>query len=443
MPTRKRKPTRKSAARKAAARKGPVRKFQPGGQFPGQQSQTGFGGQTAYQPDPNIATPDRTWGSFSSGIHGTMVSLNASEGEDLLTDTTKVTTGYFTNGAGTLYGTDIYTGSLADSNEAYYFNITQTHPGSASAATQFSVAYGHVGGSGSDTDSGDVEGPTKAIYGQWATTLLDESEISGGFRISNNAGGAPAAAVLSARDPDIYVLVGKRERFKDRINKKNWTIILSGSTSTGTGANPLKLTDDSNTTTGTGTVAGTRYNIVSGTDGVVSGSGASTTVYGWFYPEMGVMVFSAAELSASIPGNLFGNAITASFAKGSEANSVSCSGFSPNVYANGNPANALRFVNCLQSSATYLKFRSEEDQISTSYFCRVRAKDLNFSNNPTFVSGSSNEMVNTDMWGNPNVYISGIGLYGTTNTLVAIGKLSTSLKKNFSTEATIKVKLTY
>ena len=47
------------------------------------------------------------------------------------------------------------------------------------------------------------------------------------------------------------------------------------------------------------------------------------------------------------------------------------------------------------------------------------------------------------MWGNPNVYISGIGLYGAGGALIAIGKLSTPLKKNFSTEATIKVKLTY
>jgi hypothetical protein len=159
---------------------------------------------------------------------------------------------------------------------------------------------------------------------------------------------------------------------------------------------------------------------------------------------MGVMVFSAAELSASIPGLVGTERVTASFSRrGVDAATVSSSGFAPNLNINGNPKNALRFVNCLQGSTTKLKFRSEEDQVSTSYFCRVRAKDLNFSNNPSFVSGSSNEISNTDMWGNPNVYISGIGLYGSGGTLVAIGKLSTSLKKNFSTEATIKVKLTY
>ncbi len=441
MPARKRKPTRRPVSRKKpASKRGPTRKFENGGD-------TGLTNRTAYQVDPNAMANDRTWGAYTGGSIGTTISLNATEGEDLLTDTIKTTAGYFTGGSGILYAADVYTASLANSNESYYFNIAQTHPLTSSAATQFSVAYGHAGGSGSDTDAGGVPGPTKAIYGQWAATLLDESEVSGGFRISNNAGGAPTNAVLSTRDNDIYVLVGKRERFKDRINKKNWTIILSGSTTAPaaiSGASPLKLTDDSDTTPGTGTVAGTRYNIVSGTNGSVSGSGASDRVYGWIYPEMGVLVFSAAELSASIPGYSGTTTITASFNKANtDTNRISSSGFAPNVDANGNANNALRFVNCLQPNGAYLKFRSEEDQISTSYFCRVRAKDLNFSNNPTFVSGSSNEISNTDMWGNPNVYISGIGLYGAGGTLVAIGKLSTSLKKNFSTEATIKVKLTY
>ena len=454
MPTRKRKPTKRPAAKRSAKRQPvrPMRKFKFGGGMHqgGGGFDTGFGANTQYVTDPNATSADRTWGAYQGGSIGTMVSLNASEGEDLLTDTIKVTAGYFTGGSGQLNAVDIYTGSLADSNESYYFNITQTHPLSASAETQFSVAYAHAGGSGSDTDAAAVPGPTKAIYGQWATTLLDESEVSGGFRISTNDGNNPSGKVLSLRDEDIYILIGKRERFKDRINKKNWTIALSGSTSgvsasTTLGAGLLKLTDDSNTTTGTSTVVGPRYNIVSGTNGSVSGSGASHKVYGWSYPEMGVMVFSQAELSASIPGHFNGPNMTASFGKrpSIESTFASCSGFAPNLNAKGNPANALRFVNCLQPTGAYLKFRSEEDQVSTSYFCRVRAKDLNFSNNPTFVSGSSNEMANTDMWGNPNVYISGIGLYGSNGNLVALGKLSTSLKKNFSTEATIKVKLTY
>jgi hypothetical protein len=418
---------------------------------------TGLGGRTAFVDDPTQRDPwgpsnIETWGAIKGGSVGTMIGLNTTEGEDLLTDTIKTTAGYFTAGAGTLIAADIHTSSLANSNEKYYFNVSQTHPLSGAAATQFSVAYGHAGGSGSETNGGDVEGPTKAIYGQWASTLLDESEVSGGFRISSGDATKPSNSRLSAgiRDEDVYILVGKRERFKDRINKKNWTIEFSGSMHEGNGKT-IRLTDDSNTNRGTGTVAGIRYNIVSGSQGTVISASTART-FGWFYPEMGVMVFSANELSASIPGPTGSinvgysgsiERVTASFVAGGEGAASASAGFGPNFDAKGNPQNALKFINCLTRGSSQLKFRSEEDQISTSYFCRVRAKDLNFSNNPTFVSGSSNEMSNTDMWGNPNVYITGIGLYNASNDLIAIGKLSTPLKKNFSTESTIKVKLTY
>ena len=41
---------------------------------------------------------------------------------DTIIDTIKTTAGYFTGGDGTLSGIDIHTGSLADSNEKYYFS---------------------------------------------------------------------------------------------------------------------------------------------------------------------------------------------------------------------------------------------------------------------------------------------------------------------------------
>ena len=41
---------------------------------------------------------------------------------DTITDTIKTTTGYFTNGDGTLSGNQIFTGSEAASNKKYYFS---------------------------------------------------------------------------------------------------------------------------------------------------------------------------------------------------------------------------------------------------------------------------------------------------------------------------------
>ena len=362
------------------------------------------------------------------------LSINDAEGQDKLTDTQKITAGYFTGGGGQLNAADIHSGSLADSNEAYYFNITQTHPESSSAETQFSVAYGHIGGSGSQTDGGNVEGPTEAIYKQWTNILLAENEVTGGFKISQQ--GSSGALSSGTRDEDVFILVGKRARFKDRINKKNWTIVLSGSDSVGTGSELFYFTDDSNTTQATSTVAGPRYNIVSGSDGSpYSASGWKT--YGHFYPDQGALVFSAAELSASIAGHADGINESASF------DGTNFAGFSVNSDSNGNPNNALRFINTLQPTGAYLKFRSEEDKTSVSYFCRVKASQVNFSNNPTFVSGSLNELRIKEMRGNPTVYATGIQLYNNFGDVVAVGKLSTPVKKNFGSEVTIKVKLDF
>ena len=365
--------------------------------------------------------------------------LNTSEGMDKITDVTKVTAGYFSDAGGKKTSANLHSGSLATSNEKYYYNIALD---SETGTTQFSVTYGHVGGSGSVTDSNNVKGETQAIYEQWANVLLPENEVTGGFKISANSGlaSAPSAAATSTRDNNIYVLVLKRSLFKDRLNKKNWTLQLSGHLTNGTTSKALQLTDDSNTSAGVGTPAGRRYNIVSGSQGTVAKT-AATKTYGWVYPELGVLVFSGAELSASLPGK-------ATTAAAVTYQSASQMGFATNDATNAAQNDALRFVNCLTTQSLagftpYLQARSEEDQTSVSYFCRARAGEFNFSNSPTFVSGSVNEVRHLDMHGNPVVFITGVNLFSADGTMIAQGKLSTPLKKNFSSEATIKVKLTY
>ena len=89
-------------------------------------------------------------------------------------------------------------------------------------------------------------------------------------------------------------------------------------------------------------------------------------------------------------------------------------------------------------------FRSEEDQTSRAYFCRALANDFNFSNSPTFTSGSDRRVRHSDMIGYPSTFITTVGLYqGASRELVAVGRLSSPVQKNYGTEATIKVKLTY
>jgi hypothetical protein len=341
------------------------------------------------------------------------------------------------------------TGSTSATNKNHYFNVLNGLPTVSTSETQFSVTFGHIYGSGSDTigdsttNRNTLKGSSRAVYNQLTNLLLEETEASGGFKISQ--GGSVLPTSITAGDPDrfVYALIGKRARFKDRLNKKSWTMTLSGSLSNGTTAKNLHLTDDSAYVPAVATPGGPRYNIVSGTLGVPTGSSPALAKdhkpYGWYYPEMGIMLFSGHQLSASIPG-VHGNNLQVAFKSGSML------GFGIDETEGGKEDhNALRFVNCMKhmGDSTTLRLRSEEDQTQENYFCRIRAEEYNFSANPTFTSGSKNKIRNADMHGNPQTFITGVGLYNSSGQLLAIAKLSSPLKKNFASEATIKVKLTY
>ena len=91
--------------------------------------------------------------------------------EDRVTETTKVTTGYFTGDVGTLAGSNFTTSSLATGEKIYYYNLQY------SSEDQLSVAYGHIGGSGSLSGStANKVGQTEAIYRQFASQLLKPDE---------------------------------------------------------------------------------------------------------------------------------------------------------------------------------------------------------------------------------------------------------------------------
>ena len=375
-------------------------------------------------------------------IAGGNITLDSTEGMDKISQTDKVTSPYFSNGDTNLGSTSIVTSSLSDTNETYFFGISNS---STPTVEEFNVAFGSTQGFGSNDDANAIKAPTDAIYKQYASLLLAPTEVTGGFKISQ----VGSTGTLSTADTEIYVLNARRSNMKDRLNKGTWQISLSGSNTAGAFAavnglngNVLHLKDDSSTTTPTATPVGDRYNIVScSSAGAIAGA-STVKNFGFFYPDMGIMVLSAAELSASIPGSgSQEDSVVAFGPAGTEADKFRGFGFSTDVDVN--EKTALRFINCLVPATGNLKFRDEEDQVSAQYFCRVRSGHMNFSNNPTFVSGSLNELRATKMKGSPQTFISSVQLYNDSGEMVAVGNLSTPLKKNFSSEATIKVKLTY
>ena len=360
---------------------------------------------------------------------------------DIVEDQSKVTTGLFTGNIGTLAGSNFVTASLSAAQKKYYYNLQY------SSADQLSVAFGHLGGSGSTGTNGSLDnlkGETEAIYRYYANLTMDDDLVKKGFVFDSGSDGSTVLAPGHQSDgdrgePGMYFITAERNRMKDRVNKGTWTIELSGSATSGAPSASLKLTDDSAYTDGgqTSTVAGPRYNIVAGEAGTRT---SKTPVHGWFYPNIGLFAIRQSTVSSSIPG----------YKTGSVANSddrvlglnAASGGLGMEVGIGGaNHTNAIKMVNALRKGTHTL--RAEEDQTTTSYFCRARANQFNATNNPTWLSGSSGRLANLDMEGSLEVYATTVGLYDSSYNLVAVGRVSKPIKKTFKTESTFKVNLTF
>ena len=336
--------------------------------------------------------------------------------EDTITSRITVTNGFHDGGVGTLAGSNYTTASLSATQKSYYYNIQYN------SKDHFSVSYGHIEGSGSQEQSITVEGTTQAIYKQFYNFTEPSAE---------NLRDQTGFIINSVTSSDAYFIVAERLQMKDRLNPGTWTINLSGSTTAGVGKF-LKLTDDSKTTDPItpGSPFGEVYSILSGSTGTTVG----TTKYGKFYPDAGLFVLSANEVSSSLPG-------TGSFVQAAGGSVIQGNGLGQDTRVNSAADNAWKMTRALQQGSVTL--RSEEKQYIYDYFCRAKASEFNLSSNVTFWSGSDYQMRHNDMVTNPQTYISEVGLYDNLNNLIAIGRLSSAINKNFSSEAIVKVRLTY
>lgn len=287
--------------------------------------------------------------------------------------------------------------SSNSSSWEYYVPVYDKNPTSDNAAAvQFSVAYGHVGGSGSigdaDVHDNTDKTPTKAIYSQYRNLLLPPTQTQFTF------GGTTS--------PDIIVVNLNRARLKQKLDPGNWELRLSGSVTN------MRLIDGS----GAGenpsiNEAGRIFNIYSGSGGVT----ASNTVFGLVYPDIGLIVLNPI---------------------------VSASAGFQITRTNTEATNSYHVYTAI-SRSKYFSARTEEKVTSNHYFVRITNREFNYSNNPTFVTGSAGTFRWSAMLRNPQVYITTVGMYDDSNRLLAVAKLSRPLLKTFNREALIKVKIDY
>ena len=294
----------------------------------------------------------------------------------------------------------------------YYFDVYKTSPATDSEAeVQFSLAYGHLHGSGSKGTVGAATGnrASAAIHAQLVNLVLPPNTDR--FTYAN-----------STTSKHFFVISLKRARMREKMDPGNWELHLSGSLKKA--GNNIRLIDDSGATTNPQSGIGGRvFNVVTGS--ISTGTAVIETSavnnpgggFGLFYPDLGLIVLNADIVNAS------------------------CS-ISVTETSNVINTNILEFYKSVRDGA-YFQARREEKLSSTHYFVRAGNKEFNFSNNPTFFTASTGDFTPPTFFKDPKVYITTVGLFNDSNELLAVAKLSQPVLKSYSREALIKVKLDF
>jgi hypothetical protein len=341
------------------------------------------------------------------------------DADDIVTaNPTEVTTGLWTGNTGSLSA--FYTSSAqatGSTSGQYYWNVYNINPSSSQAAVQFAVAYGHRLGGGNQTllVNQNATLSTQATYFQYRNLLLDPEDAQFTFAGNYNS-------------DQIYVINVQRAQLRQELDPGNWQISLKGANGTFT------FIDDSGQTLGAAFGhAGAVFNIVSGSLSGSNGASIASTGsvnggFGLFYPELGYIVLNPAAIASTI-----------GMVSGSYTNS-SNTWFAPNTGTLNNEWNHVGLLNAIIGGGSF-QARSAENISSTHYFCRLRNKEFNYSNNPSFYDATTGNVTNTDFIQNPITYPTTIGLYSAANELVAVGKLSSPVQKSFSAELLVRVRL--
>jgi len=345
----------------------------------------------------NDATPVIPAGAYDYGSGKVFTAFTV---EDIVEgNTQRVTRGLWSGNSGEL--TSFWTSSYQSSTQkGYYYEIYNGDPTDSSNEAQFSIAYGHNAGSGSLGTNEDS--PSSAIYSQFQQVLLPSSQTTFTFD--------------GVSQDDVYVVSINRARIKDKLDPGNWELVLSGSS-----GETLRLIDDSGDTNQLGNSNKQSYNVVSGS--LTGGVENENEIYGAVYPQFGIIVLGAAALDAS-----------ASLGTNRASNT--------DAQNHGKLFTAISGA-AVEDSDNGFQARSEEEVKSTFFFVRAKNAEYNFSNNPSYVTGSNGKLRQQTFVGDPKTYITTVGLYNNDNDLLAIAKLSKPLLKSASNEILIKVKLDF
>ena len=296
----------------------------------------------------------------------------------------------------------------------------------------FSIAYGDYANSGSSQFDSPGNGiaevytnETKIIYTQYKNMLLQPGDTLFSFANGNVNTFVDSQA--------IFVINYTTAKFQDQIDPGQIQLNFKGTNG------EFSYIDDSQVLN---TVDGV-YNLISGSiiNGVptpYTNGGTTTAVYegiGLFYPTNGTVILNAIALDAKV-GITSGIQITTT--RSNNSNSTSYKGHWRTWVRD--------LFTSIQAATKNMAVRKSEFVPSTNYFVRVKNKEFNYSNNPTFVSdGKDGKTKGTIIYqkliDNPRTYITTVGLYNANNELIAVGKLSRPIMKSFDSEILMKIRI--
>lgn len=329
------------------------------------------------------------------------MSFKRLDPEDFLVSVDSVTATAWSTNSPTL--TTFFTSSVSSTNDSYYKNVYQTASTVSGSAVQFAIAYGNQNGSGSANFNDSVPGvsPTRTVYGQYRNLIYGSETAQFIF------------ATVTASD--FWAISVDRARYKEHLLKGTFNLQLKNGSST------LVLTDNSGmVSTDTYLDCGRVYQIISGSNGTAyTGTGYSATSgsYGLFLPDIATIILNPLALSQSI--NL-----------------------EPSRSSDADGLNISRLFTAVSGAASF-QVNSEETVTSDYVFVRARNSEFNYSENPSFISGSTGDVLYSTFINSPQTYMTTVGFYNDTNDLLAVAKLSKPLVKDFTKEALVRVKLDF
>jgi len=338
------------------------------------------------------------------------------EADDFVVSAQAQTATCWTNNSPAL--TSFYTQSnqVNGASGKYYTTVFNQTPTSPESRAQFEIAYGNETGGGAlafNEVAAPGISPASTIFGQYRTLVLEDENSSFVF------GGVTGSS--------IYALSVERAAYKQSLFPGSLNLILK------VGNNQVTLTDDSgmvNVPTYYGSMRA--YQVISGSNGIAATNTANKTTsegyaavngsYGLFLPDIGTILLN---------GNALDNAVA-------DGGIVLDTDETTNTAAD-NPQKMFDAIVLGESFA----LNSEETITSDFVFVRARNSEFNYSENPSYISGSTGEVIYDYFINNPQTYMTSIGLYNDSNELLAVAKLSKPLNKDFTKEALIRVKLDF